>query len=194
MSTIDVDSVLWRFITRNDFKAMNGLHATSQGGSAKHIVLTSDTDTITDFFEVSTDRPVGDPVITHWIDLVPVESVSKSDGPIKITCKTDRRGGEWRIPDQDNDRYVLWRPAYGFPDSHEMTWRDDAYYEDYPPVIYFVKDTEGRFHARAAYDTSPETLEKFPSRLRDRWAQSRDNENRDNFGVEEFDGELSLDA
>lgn len=184
MNTRNVDQVLWKFLTRTDFSAMNGLWAGEKGGSAKHITLPpSKKEKIADFFDVSPFPPAGQNVIDKQLKIEPVEGIPGSEGPIKITCKLDRRGGEWRIADQHQNRYVLWSSDYGFPSPDTVPWEDDDYYDINPPIIYFVKDSDGNFHARAANDTSSETLSRFPSELSHRWESAG---KRNNFGIVRF--------
>ncbi|WP_380680640.1 hypothetical protein [Salinigranum sp. GCM10025319] len=193
MGQVKVDSVLWRFITRGDFKSINGLHATGDGGSAKHIPLTSK-DVVADFFNF-TPQAGADRVINHSIDVVGVDGIPDSGEPIPLACKLDRRGGEWRIPDQHKNRYELWRPQWGFPDTNEISWRDDDdYYDEAPPIIYFIRDTDGRFHARAVPDTTQGTLNDYPSQLASAWKKSREQRNRGNFGIVDFstDAQISI--
>lgn len=184
MDTRNVDKVLWKFLTRTDYSAMNGLYAGQGGGSAKHITLPpSKKEEIADFFDVSPFPPTGQNVINKQLSVEPVEDVPGSEGPIKITCKLDRRGGEWRIADQDQNRYALWSTDHGFPSPDEIPWDNEDYYDIHPPVIYFVKDTHGNFHARAANDTSPETLRRFPPELAQHWESAG---KRNNFGIVRF--------
>ena len=192
MDAVDVDSVLWRFITLNDFKSMNGLHATEQGGSAKHIVLSS-RDAVGDFFNV-TAQP-RDRVIRTTIDVVPVSGIPDSGESIALACQLDRRNGEWRLPDQDQNRYELWTPQHGFPAPSEISWREqEDYYDEAPPIIYFIRDREGRYHARAVPDTTDDTLQNYPATLAHPWQDSREKRNRGNFGIETFaaDAEMSI--
>lgn len=185
MNQENVDAVLWRFITWGDFKSINGLHATEEGGSSKHIPLTSKDDVV-EFFQFNPTSGANR-VINHSIEVVGVSGNPKSAEPIPLTCKLDRRRGEWRIPDQHQNRYELWRPKYGFPDTDEISWREEEdYYDEAPPIVYFVRDKDGRFHARAVPDTTRETLKDYPDKLAAAWADSRKKRNRGNFGIVEF--------
>lgn len=186
MSTVNVDAVLWRFITWGDFKSINGLHATNEGGSSKHIPLTSRNDVV-DFFEFD-PTPDADRVVTHAIDVVGVSGIPESAEPIPLTCKLDRRRGEWRIPDQHQNRYELWKPEYGFPDKTELSWRNEEdYYDEAPPIVYFIRDTDEEFHARAVPTTAQEMLQNYPRQLASAWEKSRESRNRGNFGIVDFD-------
>ena len=186
MDGVSVDTVLWRFITWGDFKSINGLHATKDGGSSKHIPLTSKDDVV-DFFDFRPD-PDEDMVVNHSIDVIGVNGIPESSEPIPLTCKLDRRRGEWRIPDQHQNRYELWKPDYGFPDTDEISWREEEdYYDEAPPIVYFIRDTSGRFHARAVPDTTRETLNDYPDVLAAAWEESRQRRNRGNFGIIDLD-------
>lgn len=185
MDTRNVNKVLWKFLTRTDFRAMNGLYASQSGGSAKHITLPpSKKKEIADFFDVSPFPRPGQKVIDKQLEVERVGGVPNSGEPIKISCKLDRRGGEWRIADQDQNRYVLWTPKYGFPSPDELPHEDgEDYYDSNPPIIYFVKDEQGNFHARAVNDTSVETLREFPPELARHWESAG---KYSNFGIVNF--------
>lgn len=187
MNTEQVDQILWKFLTWTDFNAMNGGFATDQGGSAKHIALPlSRREDIADFFEVPDPGKGGDPV-RHEIKVEPVSGIPNSDGPIILRCKPDRRGGEWRIADQDQNRYELWKPSHGFPRGD--TWdTEDEYYENNPPIVYFIKGSDGDFHARSVNESTYENLEKFPKQIRTEWVDAA---KRNNFGIIDFDAELT---
>lgn len=185
MNTEQVDQILWKFLTWTDFNAMNGGFATDQGGSAKHIALPpSRREDIGDFFDVPDPGSQGDPV-RHEIEVEPVQGIPGSDGPIILRCKPDRRGGEWRIADQDQNRYELWKPKHGFPRADKWD-TEEEYYDDNPPIIYFIKDTDGDFHARAVNESPHENLDKFPEQIRTEWMSAA---KRNNFGIIDFNTE-----
>lgn len=182
MNTEQVDQILWKFLTWSDFNAMNGGFATDQGGSAKHIALPSSRrEDIADFFDVPDPGSQGEPV-RHEIEVEGVREIPNSDGPIILRCKPDRRRGEWRIADQDQNRYELWKPKHGFP--QEDKWdTEEEYYDGNPPIIYFIKDVDSDFHARAVNESTPENLENFPEQLQTKWVSAA---KRNNFGIIDF--------
>ncbi|NEU56547.1 hypothetical protein [Halorussus sp. MSC15.2] len=185
MDTRNVDQVLWKYLTITDFGGMNGIWEGDDGGSAKHIPLwPSKRDEIAEFFDVAPFPPEDQDVVDEQINLEPVEGVPDSEGPIKVSCKLDRREGEWRIANQHNDRYVLWTPEHGFPAKNELPVEDeDDYYDSNPPIIYFVKDEQGNFHARSVNDSSYESLEEYPAELVQYW----ENAGKSNsFGIIDF--------
>lgn len=185
MNTEQVDQILWKFLTWTDFNAMNGGFASKKGGSAKHIALPpSRRRDIADFFDVSDPGSQGDPV-RHNIKIEPVQGIPGSHGPIILRCKPDRRGGEWRIADQDQNRYELWKAKHGFPRGDKWD-TEDEYYDDNPPIIYFIKDTDGDFHARAVNESTRENLDKFPEQIRTEWVSAA---KRTNFGIIDFETE-----
>lgn len=118
------------------------------------------------------------------IDLIPVEGVPGSEGPIEIACKYDRRSGEWRITDQDQNRYVLWTAEYGFPKPDQYEDKED-YWDSERPIIYFAKDSDGNFMARCVYPPTSERLSKTAPPLRSAWS---DISKRNNFGITHFTG------
>lgn len=169
MDPRDWEKLLYRYLTWTDFNAMNGGFATEQGGSAKHISLPpSKRSEIAEFFEVPDPGTSGE-TVSYEIYVEPVEGYPNSEGPIILTSKPDRRGGEWRISDQHKNRYELWKPEHGFPDSDDFT-DSEEYWGGYPPIIYFVKEDADTFHARAVYESRPEFIaENFPERIQQEW-------------------------
>lgn len=100
-----------------------------------------------------------------------------------IIVEPEHRGGEWRIADQDQNRYELWNPRHGFPRGDKWD-TEDEYYDDNPPIIYFIKDADGDFHARAVNKSTSENLDKFPEQIRTEWVSAA---KRNNFGIIDFD-------
>lgn len=188
----DIESVLWKCLTWTDWKAIHGSFASGGGGSAKHITLPgSKKHQIADFFDVAgfPDKDQDEDDITQMvyekdIDLIPVEDVPGSEGPIGIACKYDRRNGEWRITDQDQNRYILWTPDHGFPQPDQYEDKDD-YWASERPIIYFAKDSDGNFMARCVYPPTPERLTKTAPPLQSAWS---DISKRNNFGITRFTG------
>jgi hypothetical protein len=184
MDTERVDSILWRFVVWTDFSQIHGGYASESGAGGKHISLpASKHEKVADFFGVPYHQDREDPV-KHEIELQPVEGISGSEGPIVLRCIPSRdRGGEWLIADQHKNRYVLWQQEYGFPHIDEFEDSDD-YYNSNPPIVYFVKDTDGDYHARAVYESTMDNLEKFPDQIRREWSQAS---KYNNFGIIDFD-------
>lgn len=188
--TADIESVLWKCLTWTDWKAIHGSFASSGGGSAKHITLpASKKHQIADFFDVSNfpdedqdEDDISQMVYEKEIDLVPVSSVPGSEGPIEIACKYDRRGGEWRITDQDQNRYALWTSKHGFPRPDQYEDKED-YWDSERPIIYFAKDSSGNFMARCVYPPTGENLAKTAPPLRSAWSNIS---KRNNFGITRF--------
>jgi len=69
------------------------------------------------------------------------------------------------------------------------TWdTEDEYYENNPPIVYFIKGSDGDFHARSVNESTYENLEKFPKQIRTEWVDAA---KRNNFGIIDFDAELT---
>ena len=75
------------------------------------------------------------------------------------------------IADQHQNRYELWKPEYGFPELDDFEGKDE-YKNSNPPIVYFIRDTDGRFHARAVYRSTVENLANFPDQIRSEWRQA----------------------
>ncbi|WP_380680637.1 hypothetical protein [Salinigranum sp. GCM10025319] len=182
-----VDSVLWRFINLSNFKAMYDLNR-SEGGKSQVDIRLSRKDCVTDFFDISADS-VNQGEVYH-IDLIGVRGIPSSHGSIPLEKNPGR--GEWRIPNQHSPekKYELWKPEYGFPTPEQIKWEDaEKYYEGDPPIIYFVKDIDNQFYARAVPDTTREALNDYPGILSEPWKDSRRAKENNNFGVVHFDSD-----
>lgn len=180
MDTVAVEAVLWRFINLSNFKAVYDLNESDSGKSQVDIRLSGKQDVL-DFFEIESNE---DDTPSYSIDVIGVTDIPASTDSIEITTNAGR--DEWRIPKQydSEKKYELWKPTYGFPGPDDITWeRKTAYYDEAPPLIYFVRDVEGRFYTRALPDTRTATLENYPEQLASPWAQSREARRHSNFGV-----------
>lgn len=120
---------------------------------------------IADFFDVEDPGEEGE--AEHAVEIEPIDGIPESEGPITVSYEV--RGSEerteWRIPDQDENRYVLWDEPW-FPEGDK--WNDNEEYREdaTTPIIYFIKDAESKFHARALGTASEENLQKFPAVIR----------------------------
>lgn len=163
------DQILYRRLTWSDFDAMHGGFASGSGGGAKHISLsTSMRAEIADFFDV--EDPGEDGEATYAIEVEPIEGISDSDGPIKVSYEVRGSEGrtEWRIRDQHRNRYVLWDDPW-FPGTGEWDDKEEYRADGTTPLIYFIKDTDAEFHARALSRSTEENLQKFPAVIRNEW-------------------------
>lgn len=162
------DQVLYRRVTWSDFSAMHGGFASRSGGGARHISLSTSMRTeIADFFHM--DDPGEEDEVEHAIELEPVEGIPNSEGPITVSYEvrgSDRT--EWRIPDQDENRYVLWDDSW-FPAGDSWNNQDEYREDETTPIIYFIRDIELKFHARALGTASEGNLQKFPRKIRSEW-------------------------
>lgn len=184
MDTESVDKILWRYVVWTDFNQIHGGYGTDTGAGGKHISLPAGHhEEVADFFDIPYHQHEDEP-IEHEIELEPVNGAPGSEGPIILRCTPTReRGGEWMIADQHQNRYELWKPEYGFPKLSDFEDKED-YKNSHPPIIYFVKDTDSAFHARAVYKSTPDNLAKFPDQIRTEWSQASTYKN---IGIIDFD-------
>jgi len=151
-----VSKVLWRKLTQTDFNDMRGQGAVAAtGGGARHIPLgvSSPTFDIETFLGVT----VGNSTLRF-----PATIESAGNIPsvrLEFVCNPQRRGGEWTIADQVANRYPLWTEQNGFPTSYDPST---------PPIIYVVRTSGGKFHARFTNSDSA-SLDRFPDAFKQVW-------------------------
>ncbi len=130
------DKILWRKIMPMDMASILGQAAPAGGGGgSRHIVLGADRDwfLIHDFLDVT--RCEDTEVVFQPIHGIVEPKI------IGFSCLASRRGGEWIISRQHNERYPLWTEEHGFP-------RDvDSYDPNDPPVILIIR-ISNEYHAR----------------------------------------------
>lgn len=177
MDTEEVDKILWRFVVWTDFKQIHGGYGTESGAGGKHISLPAGNhEEVADFFDIPYHQHKDEP-IEHEIELEPVNEIPSSELSITLRCTPTReRGGEWMIADQHQNRYELWKPKYGFPEFSDFDSNED-YKNSHPPIIYFIKDTDSRFHGRAVYKSNSDNLSEFPDKIRTEWSQASTHNN-----------------
>ena len=181
------EQVLYKRVTWSDFSAMHGGFSSESGGGAKHVSLsTSMRAEIADFFQL--EDPGQQNEVEHAIELEQIEDIPNSGGPMTVTYEvrgSDR--AEWRIPDQQENRYVLWDQPW-FPAGN--SWNQEEYRaDDTTPIIYFIRDAESMFHARALGTASEENLQKFPRIIRCEWRDAIESYyRRNNCGIVNLSG------
>ncbi len=174
--------ILWRKLTWTDLQAMSGGYSSKGGGGAKHVPLSKRPE-VGRFFGVK--GPKGDESVTYEIDLVAVDGVSESEGPLVLTSKGSRRAGEWRFAGQHNNRYPLWSARWGLREATEFA-SETVYNAGDPQILLILKDDGGNFHARLLKSYDDGLLAKLPKGF----AQTlRDGPN---FGVYAMDHQVDL--
>jgi hypothetical protein len=122
--------VLWRKLSQTDFNAMSGSAALSgTGGGARHIALgiSRPGNDIESFLAPLTGTPV----------TIPTEAGPKwPKATLTFTSNPERRGGEWLIADQKNNRHPALETEAGFPRVFDPANR---------PVV-LVLEVEGAYH------------------------------------------------
>lgn len=154
-----VSKILWRKLTRTDFNDMEGRGAVSgSGGGARHIPLgTQSTIDVASFLGVELNSSP----VRKTLKIEAAGTIPSSE--IEIAANPNRRNGEWRIANQTANRYPLWSPQNGFPDSYD---------QNSPPIIFLIRTDEGKFHARfTRSDTN--TLDQFPEPIKKKWKDSK---------------------
>lgn len=159
MTVYFAEAIYWRRLTETDLKAKFGEWGNPDGsGAHSRINLPGDSAEIAEFF--NHDDWNGDPGETISVRLEPVDQYEGTGMEIEIDYNYGR--SEWQLPSGSID-YPLWEAENGFMPSREELF-DDEYENliiDYPPIMYFVRDSLGRFHSRMVYDNSPERLIPF---------------------------------
>jgi len=154
------DALYWRRLpesgVRAIFSAWNG-----EGGSVQeHIKLPEDKHDLAEFFGYNGDIHSSSSIT---INPVPLDGYPNSDTEIRIDYNPSR--GEWYVASEYVD-YPLWSAENGFmPDGDELLDDDNNLVADNPPIIYFVRDQQRRFHPRILWDSSDERLEEFSSQI-----------------------------
>lgn len=188
---VAVDAVLFRYITRNDYKSLNGLHATDTAGGARHIELGKN-QFVHSFFKLNDEieQECGSFEDDEVFEVLRKECKSSGRKSINFTITIEPVGAEiqktefalryqkvrdaWQIGNLNEERYSLWDEKYGFtklatfenakdPSEHEY------YNETSPTIIYFVRDDGNRYHSRALYKAIPEHIDRFPEPLSSTW-------------------------
>lgn len=153
------EAIYWRRLTETDLKAKFGKWGNPDGsGAHSRIYLPGDPAEIAEFF--NHDDWNGDPNETIRIRLEPVEQYEGTDVELEIDYNDGR--SEWQLPSGSID-YPLWEAENGFIPSAKKLF-DDEYENltsDYYPILYFTRDSQGRFHSRMVYDNSPKRLDQF---------------------------------
>jgi HNH endonuclease len=122
----------------SDFNAMNAAASPhGRGGGARHVVLglSAESFPIERFLEAH-----GQQNVTIQIAGQPGQY---SQAPLSFAGNRNRRGGEWLIRDQYNNRHPAWSEATGFP----------AAYDPADPPYLLIFHVGRNFHARFALDT-----------------------------------------
>lgn len=112
------DQLLWRRLTKTDFKAIHGKAAPSgSGGGAVHIALArpSEAFKLDAFF-----GHVGNQQIHASTEAGPDHPAAS----LNFLSNPGRRNGEWIIQDQSNHRHPAWKAQTGFPTK----WQEDEVY------------------------------------------------------------------
>lgn len=120
--------LLWKRLTVTDFNGMSGSAAVSDsGGGARHIAIgvSKAGNDVDSFLPPGHGERVKVP--TQMGPAWPASALT-------FATQAERRGGEWRISDQKNNRHPAWTEAAGFPASFDAANR---------PVILVIKADEG---------------------------------------------------
>ena len=149
----------WRRLTETDLKAKLG-HWGNPDGSGAHsrIYLPGNSEKVAEFF--NHNNWDGGPGGTIHIRLEPVEQYEGANVELRIDYNNGR--DEWQLPSDSTD-YPLWDAENGFiPETDELFDSErENMTTDHPPLLYFVRDVQGRFHTRMVYDNSPERLDSL---------------------------------
>lgn len=139
------DLVLWRRLTKTDFKAIHGKAAPSgSGGGAVHIALAAPREGF------RLDEFLRRPGSGH-IELQTAKGPGHAASALNFLSNPSRRGGEWIIQDQFRGRHPAWKDL-------PKAWND----RDEPVV--FVFRVGSRFHVRWMWHSR---LRAFAGRLPD---------------------------
>lgn len=188
---VTTEAVLYRFVTLNDFKSLNGLHTGGSGGGARHLELGNfqpvhlffelrgkieqecgpfDDDEVFDVLSEECEESDRDSIQFS----ITIESVGDEVGEIEFSLRYQEVRNAWQIGNLNENRYSLWTEDYGFTalddfnDPNNPT--EEEYYEQISPtIIYFVKDMHGDYHSRALYEATQENIERFPEPLASTW-------------------------
>ncbi len=149
----------WRRLTETDLKAKLGYWGNPGGGGAHaRIYLPGDPEDIAEFF--NHNEWDGGPDGTIRVQLAPVQQYEETKAEIEIDYNNGRN--EWQLPGNSTD-YPLWETEHGFIPSADELFDDEHenMTADHVPILYFVRDSQGRFHTRMVYNNSPERLDPF---------------------------------
>ena len=159
MTVYFAEAMYWRRLTETDLKAKFGQWGNPDGGGAhSRIYLPGDQAEIAEFFNYDDWNDSSGESIS--VRLEPVEQYQGTGVEIEIDYNNGRN--EWQLPSGSID-YPLWEAEHGFIPSAEDLFdgENEDLIADYSPLLYFVRDAQGRFHSRMVYDNSPERLAPF---------------------------------
>lgn len=132
-------SIVYRTLTTNEFKAINGLIQSQGGGSQTYIDFPKGSISDTQWKEF-----LGEPVSQvnsgyKWNFKVNGLSLGETQESVEISSRRDSTNS---LRDQYNNRLKIWSTAYGnFPDAQH------PYDESNPIIVYLLKDTDSQFWA-----------------------------------------------
>lgn len=159
MTVYFAEAIYWRRLTETDLKAKFG-HWGNPDGSGAHsrIYLPGDPEEVAEFFNY--DEWDGGPDGTIRVRVEPVEEYEGTDAEIEIDYNNGRN--EWQLPSNSTD-YPLWEAENGFIPTVDDLFDEERenLIADHHPLLYFVRDIQGRFHTRMVFDNSPERLGPF---------------------------------
>jgi hypothetical protein len=180
--------VLSRFITKSGFKALRDLFDVG-GGGQRWITLGSD-ERILSFFNITAeieefcDGVDGDynaaldakledssqDSISFNIDIESIDAIDVPESEISLKYTVSR---PWQIP--VTPPHELWVDNNHMPTVDDFGGLDsleDDYYTNThqdPPLIYFLRDTEGKFHTRTIRGIGANTVGFYPELLQQCW-------------------------
>lgn len=184
----DCQMVLSRFVTQSGFKALRDLFDVD-GGGQRWITLGSDerileffgiTDRIEEFcadvdesYNSALDAELEDSSqdsVSFSIEIEPIDRIDVPESEVHLKYTVSR---PWQIPVTPphelwvTDDYMPTVDDFGGLDSIE----DNYYTNDRqcPPIIYFIRDSSGKFHTRTIRSVDSITISAYPGLLQECW-------------------------
>lgn len=184
----DCESVLSRFVTKSGFKALRDLFDVD-GGGQRWITLGTD-ERILYFFDITDEieefcngvsgeyNPALDDElessdsnsISFTIEIEPIPGIDLPGSEIQLKYTYSR---PWQIP--VTPPHELWVDDDQVPtvdDFGDLDSVEEDYYTNPrqdPPLIYFIKDTYGKFHTRTVRGLDTSAIQSYPALLQECW-------------------------
>ena len=132
-------SIIYRFMTQTEFKAINNLIQSSGGGSQTYIDFPKGSVKDSDWIDFLGNQGEEAPNGYKWHINVKSLSLGDVEQDVELSCRRENTNS---LREQNNNRIKIWSPKYSsFPSA------SDIYDEENPLCIYLLKDTEGEIWA-----------------------------------------------